>query len=196
MPTRPVEKLGQELAADEGYFAIEEVAQLHECGVRTAISDPHAERRRPEQASPEHQVALRKARRTLASASGKALLRRRGEHLERSFCHVLDHGGLRRATLRGTEKLSKRHLLAAATYNLSLLLRKLYGVGTPKQALAGLSASLSPSFRLHHALWALSAPPMLFFHAQSKTRALTNLFFHWRPRLASRAENRGISTGC
>ena len=125
MPTRPVEKLGQELAADEGYFAIEEVAQLHACGVRTAISDPHAERRRPEQASPEHQVALRKARRTLASASGKALLRRRGEHLERSFCHVLDHGGLRRATLRGTEKLSKRHLLAAATYNLSLLLRKL-----------------------------------------------------------------------
>jgi hypothetical protein len=53
--------------------------------------------------------------------------------LERSFEHVLDEGGLRRATLRGTENLTKRHKIAAACFNLSLLLRTLLGVGTPKQ---------------------------------------------------------------
>lgn len=72
----------------------------------------------------------------MSSASGKALLRKRGEHLERGFCHVLDHGGLRRATLRGTEKLSKRLIIAALTHNLSLLLRQQNGIGTAKQALA------------------------------------------------------------
>jgi transposase len=136
VPEVPLERFCQELAADEGYFAIEEITQLHECGVRTVIADPHASQRRVDKASEEHRSALRRASRALSSKSGKALLRKRGEHLERSFCHVLDHGGLRRTTLRGCEKLSKRHLVAATTFNLSLLLRHLFGVGTPKQALA------------------------------------------------------------
>lgn len=137
LPQEPIEKLGGELCADEGYFAIEQIAQLQECGVRTVIADPHGERRKPEKASAEHRAALTYARRSTRSASGKALLRKRGEHLERSFCHLLDHGGMRRATLRGCEKLTKRHLVGAMSYNLSLLLRTLFGVGTPKQALAG-----------------------------------------------------------
>lgn len=40
---------------------------------------------------------------------------------------------MRRATLRGLQNLQKRFKLAAAFYNLSQLLRKLCGVGTPKQ---------------------------------------------------------------
>ena len=55
---------------------------------------------------------------------------------------MLDHGGLRRATLRGCEKLTKRHMVAAMTYNLSLLMRSLFGIGTPKQALAASQARL------------------------------------------------------
>lgn len=137
MPERPIEKLGSELCADEGYFSIEQIAQLHECGVRTVIADPQAGRRKPEKASAAHRAALSYAGRSTRSASGKALLRKRGEHVERSFCHVLDHGGLRRATLRGCEKLTKRHMVAAMSSNLSLLLRTLFGTGTPKQALAG-----------------------------------------------------------
>ena len=137
LPEQPIEKLGRELCGDEGYFAIEQIAQLHECGVRTVIADPQADRRRPEKAGAEHRAALSYAGRSTRSASGKALLRKRGEHVERSFCHVLDHGGMRRATLRGCEKLTKRHIVAAMSYNLSLLLRTLFGIGTPKQALAG-----------------------------------------------------------
>ena len=136
-PEAPVEKLCSELCADEGYFAIEPIAQLQACGVRTVIADPQAGRRNPQNASEAHRAAWRRARRATKSGSGKALLRKRGEPLERGFCHVLDHGGLRRATLRGCEKLTKRHIVAASAHNLSLLLRHLFGIGTPKQALAG-----------------------------------------------------------
>ena len=118
LPEEPIEKLGRELCGDEGYFAIEQIAQLQECGVRTVIADPQAQRRKPERASAEQRAALNYAGRSTRSASGKALLRKRGEHVERSFCHVLDHGGLRRATLRGCEKLTKRHMVAAMSYNL------------------------------------------------------------------------------
>ncbi|MHB1082212.1 MAG: hypothetical protein ACYC67_22675 [Prosthecobacter sp.] len=66
----------------------------------------------------------------MRSKSGKVLLRKRGEHLERGGFHVPDHGGLRRATLRGTEKRSKRLVIAALTHNLSVPLRKQTGIGT------------------------------------------------------------------
>lgn len=136
MPEVPLEKLGSELCADEGYFAIGQIAELQACGVRTIISDPQGATRKKEKLSEEQRSAWRRARRAAKSKSGKALLRRRGEYLERGFCHVLDHGGLRRTTLRGKEKLTKRHWVAAMTHNLSLLMRHLIGVGTPKQALA------------------------------------------------------------
>jgi transposase len=76
------------------------------------------------------------ARRSVKSKSGKNLLRRRGMHIERSFAHILDCGGMRRTTLRGWENLNKRFKLAAAFYNLSQLMRKLFGFGTPKQLAA------------------------------------------------------------
>jgi hypothetical protein len=103
--------------------------------VRAVVADPQAQRRRTD-APPEIKRVLHRARCATRSASGKALLRQRGQHLERAFCHVLDHGGLRRATLRGTENLSKRYLMGALSFNLSLLLRTLFGIGTPKQWLA------------------------------------------------------------
>ena len=147
LPGEPVGKLGSELCADEGYFAIEPVTQLQACGVRTVMGDPQAGRRKAENATKEQRAALSSAKRSVRSASGKALLRKRGEHLERSFCHMLDHGGLRRATLRGCAKLTKRHMVAAMTYNLSLLMRSLFGIGTPKQAMAASQACLMAASR-------------------------------------------------
>jgi transposase len=127
--------LGGEVAADEGYFAVAEIAQLQSYAIRAVVADPQIDKRRKD-APPEIKRVLRRARCATRSASGKALLRQRGQHLERAFCHVLDHGGLRRATLRGTENLSKRYLMGALSFNLSLLLRTLFGIGTPKQWLA------------------------------------------------------------
>ena len=176
-PEVPLEKLGAELCADEGYFAVESIAQLQSCEVRTVIADPQARRRKPERASEEHRSALRRANRATRSKSGKALLRARGEHLERSFCHLLDHGGLRRATLRGCEKLTKRLIGGALAYNLSLLLRHLFGVGTPKQALArGLRVLRTTPFWLNAFMAMLkrhfsSQPPRLRQRFESSHRA-------------------------
>jgi transposase len=61
-------------------------------------------------------------------------MRRRGEMVERSFAHVLDRGGMRRAWLRGRQNVHKRYLIHVAGFNLGILMRALFGSGTPKQA--------------------------------------------------------------
>ena len=155
--TAALEHVGETIVADEGYFALQPIAELQQSGVRTVIADPHAGRRRRDLAA-EEKATLRRATRATTSASGKALLRLRGEHLERSFAHTLDHGGLRRATLRGCENLTKREMVGALTSNLSLLLRTLFGVGTPKQWLAGARWAASALFlAIIWALWRLVA---------------------------------------
>lgn len=131
------EKVLRSLTADEGYFSVEETCGLQGENIRIIIGDPYASQRRKENQSSIIKQVLHKARRAVKSASGKALLRKRGEFIERSFAHVLDHGGLRRTTLRGTSNLTKRQLAAALAFDLSLLMRKLTGCGTPKQWLAG-----------------------------------------------------------
>ena len=136
------------MTGDEGFFALKQIEKLHQSGVRTVIADPQAGRRRQDLPA-EDRRTLHPVARATASASGKALLRKRGEHLEREFSHVLDHGGLRRTTLRGCDNLTKRHLVAALSFNISLLLRTIFGVGTAKQWLAGAAAALLV------ALWAL-----------------------------------------
>ena len=93
--------------------------------------------RQPGNLSPQETKVVGQAKRSARSQSGKALLRRRGMHLERTFAHILDAGGARRTTLRGLANLNKRFKLAAAIYNLWQLMRELLGVGTPKQWAAG-----------------------------------------------------------
>ena len=96
------------------------------------ICDPVRNRRR-DKLEPDEQQAVTAAARSVSSNYGKKLLSKRGQHIERGFAHILDCGGMRRATLRGRLNLQKRFKLAAAFYNLSQLMRKLIGVGTPKQ---------------------------------------------------------------
>jgi IS5 family transposase len=193
-PETELEKLGQELCADEGYFAIGPITELQACGVRTIIGDPQAGRRNLSKLGKAERQAWHRARRATRSQSGKAVLRRRGEHLERGFCHVLDHGGLRCATLRGCQKLTKRQLGAALTHNLSLLLRHLFGVGTPKQTLAGarnaVTCSLSRLFR--H----LTLPIAISDWFQTTFRLIARLFPIRRLDWLRATHCIGFSTGC
>lgn len=129
------------LAADKGYFKLEEIALLQGVGIETAVSDPQSQRRL-DKLSQMDRAALEAARCSVTTDTGKALLKRRGELVERSFQHVLDCGGARRTTLRGRENLRKRYLIQAACANLSLLMRHLTGIGTPKQALAAPQTAL------------------------------------------------------
>ena len=124
------------LTSDKGYYAVSELQALQQEDIRTIIADPIGNRRL-DKLELDQKKAVQTARRSVKSKSGKDLLRRRGMHIERSFAHILDCGGMRRTTLRGWENLNKRFKLAAAIYNLSQLMRKLFGMGTPKQFAAG-----------------------------------------------------------
>jgi transposase len=124
------------VTSDKGYYAVNELQALQQEDIRTVIADP-IDNRRLDKLETDQKKAVHAARRSVKSKSGKDLLRRRGMHIERSFAHILDCGGMRRTTLRGWENLNKRFMLAAAFYNLSQLMRKLFGIGTPKQLAAG-----------------------------------------------------------
>jgi transposase len=141
------EALPETLTSDKGYFSLLEIGRLQELSLKTVISDPRRAQRRFDKLSSAQRQTLARAQRSVSSKYGRKLLRKRGQHIERSFAHVLDAGGMRRATLRGLENLNKRHQIAAACYNLSQLLRRLYGIGTPKQW-AALCAWLTGAWKL------------------------------------------------
>jgi transposase len=140
------------VAADKGYHAVSEMGQLQQEGIRTVISDSVKNRNLATLTQEEAKV-VRAAKRSAGSKSGKQLLKQRGMHLERSFAHILDAGGARRTTLRGEENLNKRHKVSAAIYNLSQLMRKIWGVGTPKQWAAGAKPLVWALYRLFVAGW-------------------------------------------
>jgi len=70
-------------------------------------------------------------------------MRRRGELLERSFAHTLESGGMREAHLRGRANILKRYLVHVAGFNLSLIMRRIFGAGTPRGLQGRLEALLS-----------------------------------------------------
>jgi transposase len=129
----------QTLTADKGYYKVQELQGLQEEGIKTVIADC-IDNRRVDKLEPGQAQAVKSARRSVQSKYGKELLGRRGMHIERSFAHILDCGGMRRTTLRGWVNLNKRFKLAAAIYNLSQIMRKLFGFGTPRQLEAGMRA--------------------------------------------------------
>jgi transposase len=123
----------EEVVMDKGYHSKPVVWVLRQAELRTVIAEPDRGRQHWEGQEGE-QEAVYANRRCLKSERGKALLRKRGEFLERSFAHVYDTGGMRRLHLRGKDNIEKRLLVHAAAFNLSLLLRKLRGAGTARQA--------------------------------------------------------------
>ncbi len=127
------------LVGDIGYCVLDALVALQAAAVRTVIPDP-VRTRRLDKLPPDERHALRTAVRTCRSASGRWLMRHRGECCERSFAHVLDYGGARRTTLRERENMLKRYLVQAACLNLSILLRATLGIGTVKQAWAAAAA--------------------------------------------------------
>jgi transposase len=141
------------LTGDKGFHDVIELAIIqHETGARTVIGDPNASRRRPDRLEPELRIAVQKAARAVKSKSGKRLLKMRGEKIERGFAHVLDCGGLRRTTLRGLVRINKRYLCGIIAFNLSLIMRKLTGWGTPRQTAAAAKAFRAALLRLTEAL--------------------------------------------
>jgi transposase len=120
-----------EIVGDKGYHSNAVLSGYEALGIRTYISEPKRGRRSWRgKAAAQH--ATYANRRRVRGARGKALLRRRGEVLERSFAHCYETGGMRRAHLRGRENLAKRVLVHAAGFNLGLVMRRRLGRGTPR----------------------------------------------------------------
>jgi transposase len=126
-----VELTGPEnVVGDKGYHSNESLKRLQECEVRSYISEPDRGRRCWKH-DPQTRQAVYENRRRIRGDHGKALLRRRGELVERSFAHAHDTGGMRRLHLRGHDNILKRLLIQMCGFNLSLILRKYTGKGTP-----------------------------------------------------------------
>jgi transposase len=123
------------LTNDKGYYTVEEITAVQAQDIQTVIPDKEINRK-TEKLTDDEALAVERAKLIVKSKTGKSLLRRRGMYVERSFAHILDSGASRRTHLKGIEKNQKRYLIATATYNLSLLMRTIFGVGTPKQLVA------------------------------------------------------------
>jgi len=133
------EQVLTEVVGDKGYHSNEVLTTQNEREIRTYISEPDRGRRHWVGKTPEEitkRTAARNAvygnRRRIRAKRGKALLRRRGELLERSFAHCYDTGGMRRTHLRRHENILKRLLVHAAGFNLGLVMRKIMGIGTAR----------------------------------------------------------------
>ena len=135
------------VVADTGYHSKDSVRDLTEVGVRTVIAEPERKRQKWDGQSAA-QAAVYANRRRLNTNRAKALMRRRGELIERSFAHLYDTGGMRRVHLRGKQNIAKRALIHAAAFNLSLILRRMLRVGTARQAADILAALCYALLRL------------------------------------------------
>ena len=131
-----------EVVTDKGYPSHEVLTQFAELELRTYFSEPDRGRQNwQDPIGAEAQQAVDANRRRI---TGDRLLARRGEFLERTFTHCDETGGMRRLHVRGAAHITKRLLLHAAAFNLSLMMRKLLGAGTPRGFAARLAA-LSPA---------------------------------------------------
>ena len=100
-------------------------------GLRTYLAEPDRGRRCWTK-EPDAQQPVYGNRRRVGGLRGKRLMRRRGEYVERTFAHVYDTGGLRRVHLRGHPNILKRLIVHAGAFNLGLLMRRVFGRGTPR----------------------------------------------------------------
>ena len=170
----PVNPQGpREVVTDKGYHSKKVVSDLAEVRVRTYCSEPERGRQRWSGQRREQQ-AVYANRRRIRGERGKRLLRQRGEKLERWNEHLYDRGGMRRVHLRGRTNILKRLVVHAGAANLGLLMRKMFGAGTPRalQSRAGVAFSLitavKRALRRH---WTLRRPERTWFRQRFATQA-------------------------
>jgi transposase len=123
----------EEVVADKGYHSGAVLERVKSYEVRTYIPEKKQAGQRHWEGKTEEQQAVYQNRQRVSGGYGKSLLRRRGELVERSFAHCYDTGGMRRTHLRGHENILKRQLVHVGAFNLSLILRRVLGAGTPRQ---------------------------------------------------------------
>ena len=160
----------KEIVLDKGYHSSEVLVKLAEWEVRSYCSEPERGRR-SWKGKAEEQAAVYANRRRIRGERGKRLLRQRGEKIERSFAHLYETGGMRRVYLRRHPNILKRLLVHVAAFNLGLVMRKLFGKGTPR-GLQGYRAALFLAIlRRLSEVWALRRTVENFMMAPRRSPA-------------------------
>lgn len=141
-----VQPVVRELVTDKGYHSNETTRDLRDNEIRTYLSEPDRGRRvwtdaNTGEVKSAERAAVYANRRRIRGDRGKALLRKRGELLERPFAHCYETGAMRRTHLRHHPNILKRLLIHVAGFNLGLLMRKVFGVGKPRCLQDGLAAA-------------------------------------------------------
>ena len=155
------EDLMSEAVADKGYHSNEVMLTLAEMSIRSYVSEPDRGRRVWEDKAPQFQETVYANRRRIKGDRGKRLMRKRGELIERSFAHGYETGAMRRTHLKHHENIKKRLLIHIGGFNLSLVMRKLIGVGKPRR----LQGAVLPVLSLLRTTW----------------NALATCVRHWAP---------------
>lgn len=184
----------RETVADKGYHKAETLVELSvERGIRSYIPEPERPHRRTWKDKPEEQQAAVYAnRRRVRGNRSKRLQKLRSEYIERTFAHVCETGGTRRIWLRGLEKVRKHYLIRVAARNLGLILRTLFGIGTPKS----LQGALALAGVLYLALWAHIRPSGALWldRCARITKTLGTIIV--RLTTSRNSANLAFSTGC
>jgi transposase len=134
----------EETVADKGYHAADTVAGCTEAQIRTYIVEPKRKRQRWTDKPEGQPEAVYANRRRCKGARGRQLQRWRSERVERTFAHICETGGARRSWIRGLLEVTRRYLIQVAGHNLGILMRKLFGIGTPRSLQDSSRAVLSP----------------------------------------------------
>ena len=123
------------LVTDKGYHKASLIEQLYwEQGITTYIPERNSPKRRKWDGNDKRCRAFHANRRRCKSEYGKWLIRQRAAIVERVFAHLMVTGGLRRIHLHGRENVQKRYLAHVFAYNLSVLMRAVYGMGSPRSS--------------------------------------------------------------
>jgi transposase len=123
----------QEGVLDKGYHSGAVLVALHAAHVRGYVAEPARPRRRwKTNDARDEQPQVYANRRRLRGRRNKRLQAKRAEVAERSNAHLYETGGMRRVHLRGRDNILKRLVIHGAGFNLALLMRSRYGIGTPR----------------------------------------------------------------
>jgi hypothetical protein len=141
-----------EAVADKGYHSNQMITDLEEMSIRSYIAEPDRGRRDWSD-KPAAREAVHASRRRIRGVRGRRLMCKRGELIERSVARGYEIGAMRRTHLRHHGNIAKRLLMQVGGFDLSLVMRKLIGIGKPRR-LQGLSSSMS---RVTFDLWSILA---------------------------------------
>lgn len=100
--------------------------------IRSYVAEPDRGRRNWKKDAPARE-AVYANRRRIRGDRGKRLQRLRAEHVERSFAHTYETGGMRRTHLRGHTNIYKRLCIHGGAFNLRLVMRKPHRKGNAER---------------------------------------------------------------